>query len=289
MPNVSGDDCVSVHPVVVPHPASGRHATTRFPLRAADAMMPRRLRVAAVPPAGLRRPTLFDCRAPSFGSLSSARELPSVDFNMKSVRQCRYADLQIGPEAVASCCLAGSLLFFFGKKSPMGASRSRTAVPETLPYGRGSLAVEVVGATRARCPRSPGGRVSGLCCRPGCMPRFYSAGPQRRSRWSMVGGAVVRGRRPDGRAAAAGRGGGTRATTTAARDCCFEELSAGPVRCGWSREGVVGARTRVDRRRPMAASAAPYCDPHRSGGSRRGVPEIGPANGTARAASGLAS
>ena len=153
MPNVSGDDCVSVHPVVVPHPASGRHATTRFPLRAADAMMPRRLRVAAVPPAGLRRPTLFDCRAPSFGSLSSARELPSVDFNMKSVRQCRYADLQIGPEAVASCCLAGSLLFFFGKKSPMGASRSRTAVPETLPYGRGSLAVGVVGATRARYPR----------------------------------------------------------------------------------------------------------------------------------------
>src|SRR6516225_6891706 len=112
-------------------------------------MMPRRLRVAAVPPAGLRRPTLFDCRAPSFGSLSSARELPSVDFNMKS-----DADLQIGPEAVASCCLAGSLLFFFGKKSPMGASRSRTAVPETLPYGRGSLAVEGVGATRARCPNA---------------------------------------------------------------------------------------------------------------------------------------
>src|SRR6516225_8791096 len=110
-------------------------------------MMPRRLRVAAVPPAGLRRPTLFDCRAPSFGSLSSARELPSVDFNMKS-----DADLQIGPEAVASCCLAGSLLFFFGKKSPMGASRSRTAVPETLPYGRWLLAVEVVGA---RAPDAP--------------------------------------------------------------------------------------------------------------------------------------
>src|SRR5262249_5470271 len=94
-------------------------------------------------PAGLRRPTLFDCRAPSFGSLSSARELPSVDFNMKSVRQCRYADLQIGSEAVASCCLAGSLLYFFWKKIADG----RVAITHRGP--RDVRMVEVVGATRA--------------------------------------------------------------------------------------------------------------------------------------------
>jgi len=118
-------------------------------------MMPRRLRVAAVPPAGLRRPTLFDCRAPSFGSLSSARELPSVDFNMKSVRQCRYADLQIGPEAVASCCLAGSLLFFL-EKNRRWARRDHAPRTQRRPDGRWSLAVEVVGATRA--PHGPPSR-----------------------------------------------------------------------------------------------------------------------------------
>src|SRR5262249_60916639 len=50
-------------------------------------------------------------------------------------------------------------------------SRLRTADPETLPDGRSSLAVEVVGATRARCPahleaprgvlRRPGEHVEG--------------------------------------------------------------------------------------------------------------------------------
>jgi hypothetical protein len=54
---------------------------------------------------------------------------------------------------------------------------------------------------------------------------IFHARSQRRSRWSMVRWSAVRMVVVDGRTGA--RGSGARATT-AARDCCFEELSAAP-------------------------------------------------------------